>query len=304
MKSAHILRVFFTSCIFFAFSIVLPAQTDSKPKTEKGLKGYLLGKNVIEFFPTELNIVYGYQFSILKYPSFDEFRNLYESLYNVNIPNFTSKASPTYGIGFRIASMGIELSKTAIHTETIASDFERDKYNNILGRRGFKLDADERKMALYIGFRKKFQGLGINIGGTFGAATLTPTYIDSLGNASASGQTYLEGIFKCKYSYVVLGPEYYIGYGRIKLTFRADFSLKKMKDDLFPAGIALKQDPADQGLYGPYIPKNMDGFKDPKTKSGVGGGQLLVGSDIRFNTLSVRLTYSIIYRSMPTNKKH
>lgn len=83
-------------------------------------------------------------------------------------------------------------------------------------------------MALYIGFQRNSTGsLGINIGGTFGAATITPTYIDSLGNASASGQTYLEGIFKCKYSYVVLGPEYYIGYGRIKLTFRADFSLKR-----------------------------------------------------------------------------
>lgn len=304
MKSANILRVFIACCIFFSYSIILPAQTNAKPKTEKGLKGYLLGKNVAEFFPTELNIVYGFQYSILKYPSFDDFRNLYSTLYNVEIPNFTSKASPTYGIGFRIASLGIELSKTAIHTETTASTFERDKYNKILGKRGFTLDADERKMAFYIGKRKKSRGLGINIGGTFGAATINPNYFDSLGNTKASGQTYLQGIFKCKYSYVVLGPEYYIGYGRIKLTFRADFSLKKMKDDLFPAGTALKQDPADQGLYGPYIPKNMDGFKDPKTKSGVGGGQLLVGSDIRINTLSVRLTYSIIYRSMPTNKKH
>lgn len=279
-------------------------KSDSKNDDKNGsLKRYLLGKDVNAMFPTEVNIFFGKTYSSLKYSSFDDFRQLYKEVYNKEINKFSPVISNTWGFNFRIAAVGIELGKIKSTFHTTANDDEMSGGKK--GRREFNLEVDENNMAFFIGKRTKKKGYGLNIGGSFGKATLKPVFIDAQGNSIGGPQSYLDGVFKTKYQTITLGPEYYRGFGRIKLTFRYDWALKKLvEDNIYPNGLPIREDDIyASGPYGRYIPRNQEGFTTPNSKAGAGDGRMYVGSDIRCNRFSIRLTYSLIYKTMPGTKK-
>jgi hypothetical protein len=269
--------------------------SDNKPPGK--LKSYLLGKDVT-YFPTEINVFYGGVLGSLKYKSFDDFRNLYKQVYGIPVNSFRPVLSSTWGANFRIAAVGIELGKIKAQYHAAA-----DKPNTS-GRQEFDLELNENNLAFFLGKRGKKSGMGINIGGSFGKATLIPQYNINGSIANSSPQDYLNGTFKTKYQTLTIGPEYYRGYGRLKLVLRYDWSLKPLfKDNIYPYGLPIKQDDIfDPSTYGPYIPRDYEGYSTPNSKAGAGDGRMYVGSDIRCNRFSFRLTYSIIYRKMPGTK--
>lgn len=266
------------------------------------LKKYMLGNFDVNYFPTELNVFYGATYSKLKYGSFQDYHALYQTLYSGSIPDFKTVWSSAYGIGFRILGVGLELGKNTLSYTTSLS--ENAKNHN--GTRTFALDLNENTMAFFLGYRTKRSLMGIHVGGVFGKATLTPSFTNTQGLSDVGGISYLNGIYKTSYNYPTLGLEYGIGYGRIRLVGRYEWSIKPLlKDDLFPYGQSIRDDNQKFQTtdYGPYIPRDMEGYTLPDPKAGAGNGHNYIGSDIRSQRLTLRLEYSIIYRKMPMNKK-
>ncbi|MCX6351486.1 MAG: hypothetical protein NTX03_06465 [Bacteroidetes bacterium] len=296
--------MFFCFCMLMIMAQLTAIAQDVETK-KFNFKDYLLGEKDNRVFATELNLHYGYIYSPLQYKSFNDFLDLYMTLNkkdNINIPSFSPVWHSTYGVSFRIAALGAEIGTTELNYHTQADKYFIDTAGNPIGRREFDLGLSENYMAIFIGMRKRYYGYGVSVGGVFGTATLKPTFRDYTTQKSNPGGTapYLIGTFTGRYRYVTIGPEFYVGLGRLKVAFRFDYSLPAFRSIQFPSGTAIRDEDDNSGAnYGPYIPRTMEAYKSIDAYRGAGDGRMYVGTDIQSNRFSLRLIYSIGYWAMP-----